>query len=501
VIAGLAEQCAFKITNNGLINTVIGNPNTFKAIDRNGYRRSDFVATSAIFEINGCGYVGTAYSYIITQLTHREKLIIPALLSGINDALGRALEFIPDGYKWFQYGCELEFPDDAELKVADQKGYWSDLITGGYLINGETYLIETTEEDFFGAGKVVHDEFVSDGSEYATRNNTVRQLTTFSGNRGLLYDDGTGAAIPLKFDDVRAKRTHFMYCKKNFHEDANFFQYDYGYIENLTVLKSSVFVTDIEKLRLITDFNLQQETDTTYVVFSYDASENTASMDRIRTLFNDRKINFTQMINYGDTLSKANVQTLMADGNEIGLHTGKTWEGAFLTGYKDFREIDDNYTAEELAIYWEVCKAYYLTELGITLKNHAYPGGGADSMSVAILGNHFRSGRGASGSGYYNKLPIRSYGESSQSYYEFLHSSSLDTIETTLADYQAYIDEYITYKNFGNFYGHYTAGNWSEDDWTAFEALLDYIIAKQAAGDLIRIAVIDDALDIIENKK
>jgi len=199
------------------------------------------------------------------------------------------------------------------------------------------------------------------------------------------------------------------------------------------------------------------------------------------------------MINYGNTLSKANVQTLMADGNEIGLHTAKTWDGGFLPSYKDFTEVIANYTAEELAIYWEDCKTYYLSDLGITLQNHAYPGGSADEMCKGIILNHFRSGRGASGSGYYNKLPLK--------HITYFASIPLDTIETLLASYEAYINEFITYKNFGNFYGHYAASNWSETDWTNFEAFLDYIIAKQAAGDLIRIAVVNDALDIIENKR
>ena len=498
-ISGDSDQVGSAVTWNNYTSSLKSLVNQNGLVNRNGTYRSETVQSSNTnFEITVSGY-STSQSWVLTEPPSvKLKLVVPALLTGSVDALGVALEFIPDNKTWFEFGCDIQMPDNALLKAADQKGCWSDIIAGGYCINGKTYLIETTEENHFGVGRGVHDEFVSDGTQSSNDFNRVRELIPNGADRGLFYTDA-GISKAVTWASLKPKRPHFYYSKKQIWEDAKRIQYYDGRINDFVIFKSTYYLKSNEYTTFRALFSLQDiPNDITPVAIAFDHLNNTDLPTMDTLMLTNRAMNKLLYVDYGHALSHVNQIAAASRGDEIGLHTGWNYTtNTFVAGYKDFAETSANYTSDEIRIYWQNCIDHYISKIGIRLNNHAYPGGSAGFPSIAA--EYFRTARGASGSGLYNKLPLLTTG-GQYSWMYALSSPSLDALtgSTPLNTYKGYLDTAILYKNLFVAYGH--PSTWASGVWDYFEQFLDYIISLQAAGTMVRVYTLNTALDMIENK-
>lgn len=491
----------FQVVNLGITAT---NKNWIIGDGTFDYRRT---AANTTFEM---GASNTASSTITDIYSPELRVleIVPALLSGTYDAVGRVLEFVPDGKTLFKYGCQLSFP--AGMYAADQKGCWSDYINQGYCVSGKTYLIERTETDHFGSGLVAYDEFVSAGTEWCDDNNVVRELILNSTQRGFFFDDNT-TPHPRGYDDIKSIRTHFLYCKKPRTKESHTYYYidpdlyppyldlgtGFGWkgylnqdrIGEIVMLKSTSYLTDLQKESLNAQFNPTEETDFALFSIVFDSIE-VAQLSSIVSLFESKKNKLTRALYYSDLVTQANNDTILRDvGHEIIPHT-PAFQVA-LPSHKGFRDTATNYTLEELRTYYADVKAYMIAN-GYNPNYKVYPGGAYDIVTQVANPEAFRIGFRASGSEEINKLPIDAY-QSTGRYGNDLEDA------TALTAAQTRVDSVISSKGWVILYTHNYS--WSGSSLTNLGTLLDYIASKISSGLAIRLVKIEDAYNIIKKIK
>lgn len=464
-------------------------------------------STNTTFEM---GASNTAANTVVDFYSPELRLleIVPALLSGINDAVGRPLEFIPDGKTLLKYGGKLQAP--STLIAADQKGCWSDYINQGYLVSGKTYLIEKTEADHFGLGLIEFDEFISAGTEWCDDNNVVRELMLNSAQRGFFFDDNT-TPHPRGYDDFKSIRPHFCYCKRPKTKESHTYYYPKpaiyppylnnaigfgwkGYIENdqisdLVVLKPTAYLTDQQKIIFNASFSPPEGSDFALFSIIFDSIE-AAQLSSIVSAFESRRVKLTRALYFSDTITKENNDSVLRDaGHEVIAHTPSF--GATLPGYKDFHETAANYTTAELQTYYNNVKEY-MTSQGYGPDHKVYPGGAYDEVTQEVNPLVFKTGFLANGSEQINLTP-------------FIMECHLGRYENDLVDSaalsaaQAMVDSAITNKGWLVLYTHNYS--WSGSSLANLGTLLNYIASRITAGQAIRFAKIGDAFNIIKRIK
>lgn len=460
-------------------------------------------ATSTTFEM---GASNTLVSTIVDFYDPELRLfeIVPALLIGTNDALGRVLEFVPDGNTFLRYGGQLQLP--VGLIAADQKGCWSDYINQGYCVNGKTYLIEKTQINHFGIGLASYDEFVSNGTEWCDDNNVVRELILNSGERGFFFDDDT-TPHPRSYTDFSSIKTHFCYCEKRKIEEYHMYnpttpglypQYfsdttGYGWkgyiesnkIKNLIIFKEDTYIADSDKVDFNALFYPYEEISFAMVAIVFDSME-ADELTSIIGAFDARKFKLTRAIYYSDTITKNNNDTLLKDtGHEVIVHTPAF--GVVLPEWKAFHDTAENYTEEELEAYYTAVRQFIDSN---GYKAHKIlPGGGYDMITQMVAPNHFYTTWRAMGSDDVNMLPLVTPNCLGRSGNDFVDSASIEEAEGV-------VDDLITKRGWTIFYSHNYA--WSGESLANMGELLDYIAAKTASGEAIRFMKMDDAYKIIK---
>lgn len=463
-------------------------------------------STSTTFEM-GASNTSVNTTIDIYDPVLRVLEIVPALLTGTTDALGRTLEFVPDGTTLLKYGAQLQL--SSSLITANQKGCWSDYINQGYCVSGRTYLIEKTESNHFGAGLVAFNEFVANGTEWCDDNNVVRELILNSGERGFFFDDDTTPHI-RGYSDLSAIKTHFYYCEKKKTEEYHMYNYatpglypmyfsdvtGYGWkgyiendkIKNLIIFNADSYISDNDKVDFNQLFNPYDETSFALVSIVFDSME-ADELTSIIAAFEARKFKLSRAIYYSDSITKVNNDTLLKDaGHEIIVHTPAF--GEVLPQWKAFHDTSANYTEEEL-------EAYY-TAVRLFIDSNGYaahkilPGGGYDMTTQAVAPNHFYTTWRAMGSDDVNELPLVTPNCLGRSGNDFVDSDSITEAEGV-------IDDLIDKRGWTVFYSHNYA--WSEDSLENMGIIMDYVADKIAAGEAIRFVKLDDAYKIIKKVK
>jgi len=439
-------------------------------------------------------------------------VVVPALITGVADAVGNTIEYVQDGHTWLRYGANLKCPEVISLQNADQKGDWSDMMMTGYCVSGETYKIEKTTLDYFGVGLKVNDEFISDGSELLNRSNTVRQLLRHASDRGFLFSDA-GVSKVLTYDDFEDIKSDFLYCKKPktareayypepgivYPRDINnglygWKKYDEGnIITELAIVKDGIYLSSLQKSWFNNYFKSYHHVSHAMITFVWDhlATDDWALM---LGMFEAHGYYSSNAINYALGASYEVVMSAYNAGHEIALHTAVSWQtGTFIPEYVDFYDTSVNYTEAQLASYYAAAKQYYLSQ-GILLSPHKiYPGGGYDQVTANVVLDHFRGGYMASGSASENRMPIM--------HPEFLGRQGLVMEDSAgLETAKGYVDDAIANKSWVVFYAHPSTEWLTPEAWSNFNLLLDYIAERTASGDMIRQYPLKEAFEIIQKE-
>lgn len=434
-------------------------------------------------------------------------VVVPARLTGNLDAVGNTIEFVPDGSTLLNYTCQLQLP--TTLISADQKGYWSDYMNQGYCVSGKTYLIEQTEANHFGAGKVVFNEFVSNGTETLNDNNVVRELILHGTQRGFFFDDDE-TPHPRSFLELKNIMTHYVYLDREKLEKYYYYNtgtpeifpqnlydgtligwkeyQDTNKITNITILKNTVFLTDAQKVIFNATFKRIEEPTFAMVSFVYD-SWTQADYANCLAVFNNRNLKLTRAVYYSNNVTEAQTDAVLAAGHEIISHTPTF--GAALPSYKGFHENETNYTQVQLATYYAEIKAW-MDGKGYYNNAHILSGGESSLLTQAEGLNYFKMLFLASGSDKVNRSPIVKYNNIGRNGREFLDATEVTAI-------QANIDTAISVKGWTVFYSHTYSHN--ANTLTNQGTVFDYIIAKANAGDMIRFCKIEDAYTILKKIK
>jgi hypothetical protein len=470
-----------------------------QVIDLNG------VANAANFFISVSNTAGVEVNDLYNPRCYL-MVVVPALMTGTLDALGNTIEFVPDGSTLLNYTCQLELP--AALITADQKGCWSDYMNEGYCVNGKTYLIEKTTANHFGSGKIVFNEFVSNGTEELNDDNVVRELMLNGTQRGFFFDDNTTPHL-RSFSELKNILTHFCYLDREKLEKYHYFDnvtyglyplnmydnvnvngwkeyQDTNKIANLTILKSDVYLADFQKIIANARYKRIEEPSFAMMTFVYDSltEQNYAAC---LAVFTARNLKITRAAYFGDNLTKATTDALLAAGNEVVAHT-PTWNGELLPGYKGFWDDEGNYTQEQLAQYYSEIKAWAIQN-GYYEGARILPGGQQSLIAMAEAMNYFKASFMASGSDRINRIPIVKYENVGRAAREFLDATEVTAIE-------ADVDTAISIKGWTVFYSHAYSHN--ANTLTNQGIVFDYIRTKQNAGDMIRFCKLEDAYTILK---
>lgn len=467
----------------------------------------DGVATNANFLMGAANNSGVEVNELYNPKCYL-MVVVPARMAGGLDAVGNTIEFVPDGSTLLNYTCQLELP--VALRTADQKGYWSDYMNQGYCVNGKTYLIEKTELNHFGAGKVVFNEFVSNGTEALNDNNVVRQLILNGTQRGFFFDDNT-TAHPRSFSELKNIMTHYAYLDRektekyyycnneepgvfplNLYDNVNVIGWkeyrDTHKITNLTILRAGVYLADADKIKANALYKKIEEPTFAMVSFVYD-SWTQADYANCLAVFNNRNIKLTRAVYYADNVTEAQTNVVKAAGHEIISHTPAF--GAALSSNMGFHEDEENYSQSQLATYYADVRAWMIAR-GYYDGAHVIPGGDQSLIAQAEALNYFKMSFLATGSDRTNRSPIVKYNNIGRSGREFLDGAEVTAI-------QGNIDSLISFKGWTVFYSHTYSHNANTliNQGTVF----DYIIAKANAGDMIRFCKIEDAYNILKKIK
>jgi len=467
----------------------------------------DGVATAAHFMLGASNGIGVEVNEIYNPKCYL-MVVVPARMTGTLDAVGNTIEFVPDGVTLLNYTCQLQLPD--ALISADQKGYWSDYMNQGYCVTGKTYLIEKTETNHFGSGKVVFNEFVAAGTEVLDDNNIVRQLIPHVAQRGFFFDDNE-TPHPRSFSELKNIMTHYVYMDRekfekyyhysndtpglyplNLYDNVNvngWKEYkDTNKITNLTILKDTVFLTDKQKIAFNATFKRIEEPTFAMISFVYD-SWTQADYQNCLAVFDNRKLKVTRAIYFSDNVTEAQTLVVKNAGHEIITHTPAF--GATLPSNRGFHEDEENYNESQLATYyqdvkaWAESKAYYSGA-------HILPGGQNSQLTQTLGLSYFKMLFLATGSDRMNRAPIIKYQHIGRSGREFLDANEVTAIE-------ANVDTLISVKGWTVFYSHTYSHN--ANTLTNQGTVFDYIIAKANAGDMIRFCKTEDAYNILKKIK
>jgi hypothetical protein len=416
-------------------------------------------------------------SFEINSVLVEEYYIIPGLLAGTNDVLGKPLRNVQDGSTWLRYACDIDFPFTLE------KPKLSTLLLSGYCVADKNYFIENTTEGYFGE-YTENQIFTATGDESLSEANSVREVldTIFVGD-------------PLKFTDFDNWRPHLYYNKM----DSNYYDggYNYrttGYIKDLIIFKDDVYVSDSDHAQYNTDYVLIQNVDFPLVVFSWDHTTPT-EIPLLDTVFVPHSVPQTFFINYGHYLTNTQIKSLIKNDNEIGLHT-LSINGEYPPERIEFHETSANYTTEQLATYYEKAVNYYDTAIDYRIVSKAYPGGAADDVTFSAVLDYFNIGRSVSATLVTNnrlKIPINRW--------DLFYAQGFDIPNQTTIE--GHIDAIITTKRTTlGIYGH--PGTWDLEEYeyyTILENILDYIRTKQVAGDEIRVVTYKQLYDLVNQYK
>jgi len=472
----------------------VGN-NTF---DVNG------VATATSFEL-GCADTTPGSTIDLYDVKLQLMQITPALMSGVSDAIGNSIEYVQDGKTFLRYAGALQMPEG--IVTADQKGYWSDYMNQGLCVSGKTYLIEKTETNHFGLGKVQFDEFVSNGTEVLDDNNEVRELYLHDAQRGFFFDDDT-TPHPRTWDDFVQLKTHYLYCNQAATDHSYWFNHTdigiypsklynsalYGWKEQkfantlteLVLLKSTVFFSDADKISFNALFNFHEDLDFGHVAMTIDSWVQ-ADYESVVDAHEDYHFKVSRAIYFNDDVTKEQTDAVLAAGHEIFPHT-PTFGGSRLSTYKDFGDTSANYSEAELIAYYAEVKAY-MESNGYNAEDKILPGGQTSVLTQSMCQQHMKALYHASGSENVNRIPIVNYAAIGR------HKNSyVDATETNTAKTQ--IDTAIIYKGWCVLYNH--TYEFGANSITNMRSVLEYIQTKIAAGERIRYCKLSDTRNHIK---
>lgn len=301
-------------------------------------------------------------------------IIVPAELDGVESATGFEIEVEQDGTRLLRYAGSIEFPDTAINQAT--KPIYGEIIKTGILENGETYLVESNDNSIFSVD--VHETFVSDGTEMPDKYNAVRKQLSAS----LLY---TGAVTnTLGYSDFFEWNPHLSYAEKIM-----------DYISTLIIVRGDYFLNNAEHLYMADNMTLRESIRGRYWGFWFDSFDDTkfgAMVDALDVI----NIKCSMAINYGMTLSEANVTLYENEGHDVEVHSQVA-----LPSYKGFKDIYANYTASELRAYYAAVIAYHESKGWETPICKVYPGGGYDKQTTEVASEYFEQGRTV-GQAYYD---------------------------------------------------------------------------------------------------
>ena len=430
----------------------------------------------------------TKESFSLDSILIEQYYIVPAVAT--TDALGRDVEIIQDGNNWLSYSGDIQLP------IVANNPKLSTIIISGLCVVGKAYFIEKTQTDHFGVGKVAGGTFTSNGTEVVDINNQVREILS-----PYFFSDGNNSIIKT-FDDFTNWRAHLYYNKMDVSSiDTGGYFRDSFRMSKLAVLKDGVFVTNDQHRKLNSYYSFNQNIDFPLVGFSWDHTT-PVEIPLLNNVFG--AIKQTYFINYGGYLTNSEIVGIRDNLHEIGVHT---WWEEEINHYpperKGFYETSENYTEEQLDLYYKDLQAYYTSLLGEAIQTKAYPGGQAEAFSKMLCMKYFKFGRGISNT--YNALNYKQIPSTDWSY---IYSESLDVIKYN--EIVALIDDAINSgMRFISLYGH--PGTWDgskfnasggidangKDQYGWMADILTYIRAKQNAGTEVRVVTLKQIYDIV----
>lgn len=494
-------SCGLQVGNLGF--TVVGQ----KWLVGEGEFDMDGIAGNTTLEI---GASSTTFARVIEfyDPTLQLLVIVPGLLTGVNDAVGNPIEFVQNGSTLLNYACTLQFSEG--LVTADQKGYWSDFMNQGYCVAGKTYLIEKTETNHFGVGKVAFDEFIAVGTEELDDSNEVRELILHGTERGFFFDDDM-TPHPRGYGDFVNIKPHFVYCDLPKTEVIHWYNsttpglippqfYDvtgYGWkeyksnhkITNLIIIDPGIYFSDVEKGIFNSLFITIEEPTFGMVSFIYD-SWKLADYQDVLSVYDARKVKLSRAIYYGDDVTQEQTDAVQASGHEICVHT-PMFASTPLVSHKGFHDMATNYSEAELRQYYTDVVSYMQAQ-GYTIGHKVLPGGGSDILNQSLALDYFDAVYRAVSSEKVNRIPIITY--------QVVGRHGNDYVDSTqVTEGEAVIDLVVATKGWSIFYSH--TYSFSEDSLTNIGVILDYIKAKTAAGEPIRTVKLADAYAILKKQK
>lgn len=439
--------------------------------------------------------------YTVLSIVSKKKEIIPALISGVSDTLGNEITDTQDGFKWLEFACDIQMPENASLINSDLVNQWGSLISSGLCVNGTTYIIEKTESDNFGVGKVVHDTFISDGTELCNNDNWTRESI------GIEFWFNSGTAQIKSFSDINTILPYKQYYSKPssynkyFNKANQEFGFD-GYIKDLIIVESGSNFTYSQHLSFVNTLIIPDYYEN-LISFVWD-HPNDATLAELDPYFDAAYMPQVQAVNLNGELLDSQYPILMNKGDEVCIHTPKDTEG-YLSTRLGFAETLEFYTSEQLSTYYDDCKQWASSK-GITSLMKIYPGGQQDEMTRLVAPENWRMSF---------KVTLDSWVEGI-TYIPIKNYNNQPRIQIDSADYNtwvSFVDELITI-NGGLlvFYGHpkdWTDTKYNDDGIedvggdTILEKtvrLIDYIKTK-TISDSIRVTTLTQALDIFENKR